>query len=44
MDSNKNRINFNADLVSANDTNFKSLYGLTPVVEDAILNAIYKKK
>ena len=43
MDSNKNRINFNADLVSANDTNFKSLYGLTPVVEDAILNAIYKK-
>ena len=43
MDSNKNRINFNADLVSANDTNFKSLYGLTPVVEDAILNAINKK-
>ena len=43
MDSNKNRINFNVDLVSANDTNFKSLYGLTPVVEDAILNAIYKK-
>ena len=43
MDSNKDRINFNADLVSANDTNFKSLYGLTPVVEDAILNAINKK-
>jgi len=43
MDHNKNKTNFDKNLVSTNDTNFKSLYGLTPVVEDAILNAINKK-
>ena len=43
MDHNKNKTNFDENLVSTNDTNFKSLYGLTPIVEDAILNAINKK-
>ncbi|MDC3141828.1 magnesium transporter [Alphaproteobacteria bacterium] len=43
MDHNKIKTNFDENLVSTNDTNFKSLYGLTPIVEDAILNAINKK-
>ena len=43
MDHNKIKTNFDQNLVSTNDTNFKSLYGLTPIVEDAILNAINKK-
>ncbi len=43
MDHNKIKTNFNENLVSTNDANFKSLYGLTPIVEDAILNAINKK-
>ena len=43
MDHNKIKTNFDESLVSTNDTNFKSLYGLTPIVEDAILNAINKK-
>ena len=43
MDHNKNKTNFDENLVSTKDTNFKSLYGLTPIVEDAILNAINKK-
>ena len=43
MDHNKIKTNFDENLVSTNDANFKSLYGLTPIVEDAILNAINKK-
>ena len=43
MDHNKIKTNFDENLVSTNDTDFKSLYGLTPIVEDAILNAINKK-
>ncbi len=43
MDHNKIKTNFDENLVSTNDTNFKSLYGLTPIVEEAILNAINKK-
>ena len=43
MDHNKIKTNFDENLVSTNDINFKSLYGLTPIVEDAILNAINKK-
>ena len=43
MDHNKIKTNLNENLVSTNDANFKSLYGLTPIVEDAILNAINKK-
>ena len=43
MDHNKIQRNFDENLVSTNDSNFKSLYGLTPIVEDAILNAINKK-
>ena len=43
MDHNKIKTNFDENLVSTNDTNFKSLYGLTPIVEDAILKAINKK-
>ena len=43
MDHNKIKTNFDENLVPTNDTNFKSLYGLTPIVEDAILNAIIKK-
>ena len=43
MDHNKIKTNFDENLVSTNDKNFKSLYGLTPIVEDAILNAINKK-
>ena len=43
MNHNKIKTNFDENLVSTNDTNFKSLYGLTPIVEDAILNAINKK-
>ena len=42
MDHNKIKTNFDENLVSTNDANFKSLYGLTPIVEDAILNAINK--
>ena len=43
MDHKKNKTNFDKNLVSTNETNSISLYGLTPVVEDAILNAINKK-
>jgi len=43
MDHNKIKTNFDENLVSTSDANFKSLYGLTPIVEDAILNAINKK-
>ena len=43
MDHNKNKTNLDENLVSNNDTNFKSLYGLTPIVEDAIVNAVIKK-
>ena len=43
MDHNKIKTNFDENLVSTNDTNFKSLYGLTPIVEDAIVNAVIKK-
>ena len=43
MDHKKNKANFDKNLVSTNETNSISLYGLTPVVEDAILNAINKK-
>ena len=43
MDHNKIKRNFDENLVSTSDANFKSLYGLTPIVEDAILNAINKK-
>ena len=43
MDHNKIKINFDENLVSTNDKNFKNLYGLTPIIEDAILNAINKK-
>ena len=43
MDPYKIKTNFDENLVSTNDANFKSLYGLTPIVEDAILNAINKK-
>ena len=43
MDHNKIKTNFDENLVSTNDANFKSLYGLTPIVEDAIVNAINKK-
>ena len=43
MDHKKIKTNFDENLVSTNDANFKSLYGLTPIVEDAILNAINKK-
>ena len=43
MDHKKNKTNFDKNLVSTNETNSISLYGLTPVVEDAILNAIHKK-
>ena len=43
MDHNKIKTNFDENLVSTNDANFKSLYGLTPIVEDAILNAVNKK-
>ena len=43
MDHNKTKTNFDKNLVSTNETNSISLYGLTPVVEDAILNAINKK-
>ena len=43
MDHNKIKTNFDENLVSNNDTNFKSLYGLTPIVEDAIVNAVIKK-
>ena len=43
MDHNKIKTNFDENLFSTNDANFKSLYGLTPIVEDAILNAINKK-
>ena len=43
MDHNKIKTNFDENLVSTNDANFKSLYGLTPIVEDAILKAINKK-
>ena len=43
MDHNKIKTSFDENLVSTNDANFKSLYGLTPIVEDAILNAINKK-
>ena len=43
MDHNKIKITFDENLVSTNDIHFKSLYGLTPNVEDAILNAINKK-
>ena len=43
MDHNKIKTNFDENLVSTNDANFKSLYGLTPIVEDTILNAINKK-
>ena len=42
MDHKKNKANFDKNLVSTNETNSISLYGLTPVVEDAILNAINK--
>ena len=43
MDHNKIKTNFDENLVSTSDANFKSLYGLTPIVEDAILKAINKK-
>ena len=43
MDHKKNKANFDKNLVSTNETNSISLYGLTPVVEDAILNAINNK-
>jgi magnesium transporter len=43
MDHKKNKANFDKNLVSTNETNSISLYGLTPVVEDAILSAIHEK-
>ena len=43
MDHKKNKTNFDKNLVSTNETNSISLYGLTPVVEDAILSAIHEK-
>lgn len=43
MDHSKEKINLNEDITNTDDSNFKSLYGLTPAVENTILNAINKK-
>ncbi len=43
MDQNIDKKNLNDEVVSSNETNLKSLYGLTPDVENAISNAIYEK-
>ena len=43
MDHSKEKINVNEAVTNSDDSNFKSLYGLTPSVENTILNAINKK-
>ena len=43
MVHNDKKIKLNQDISNNDDSNFKSLYGLTPVVENTILNAIRKK-
>ena len=43
MDLKKNKDNLNLDLESSKEPNFRSLYGLTPTVENAISVTIRKK-
>lgn len=43
MVHNDEKIKLNKDISNNDDSNFKSLYGLTPVVENTILNAIRNK-
>ena len=44
MDLKKNKDNLDVDVGSNTEPNFRSLYGLTPTVENAISVTIRKKK